>query len=442
MVSLNTGTYFQGTEMAAEARVGLTNPTGHGERVTLSVEKVSEALGEVGASVALPRVGPGRAWTATADAHGRTRSWALSSSFDERSLGGGLRLTRDDGRHSVAYGAAWRTLADGTRHASGAVKAQAGHSLKSAVSYTGRVGRTVGVGPAEAGAVASYTAEVAGLGLGGGGSGGGGHTAGGGLGLVRHVRQAASASAHAPLGALWPSLFGPLGPGAAVGRAVGLHVSASAGLMVPWGGGGGSGGGGSGGSGRSSAPAATAATSLSDRFFLGGFGGLAGSSTLRGFGLRGVGPVDARHVPALSPVRGGGQAAASPPSSSPAPPPPPPPPPTERPWDFLGGDAVASVTAAARVALPWRWAQETGIFGHAFVNGGGLALLGGRGGESTGGVLAAVRAAAADSRWSAGVGLVWPTVAGNLEVDWVHVVRAKPSDVSRSGLSVGFTGRT
>lgn len=431
ILSLHTGTYFQGTEASVEGRLGLTNLAGQGEQVTLSLEKGSEALGEVAATLTKPRVGGGP-WTASLDAHGRTRSWAASSSFDERSLGGGVKLASDDGRHTAGYSSAWRTLADGTRHASGAVKAQAGHALKSAVFYSGRAGRTVGVGPSEDGAVGSYSLEVAGLGWGGGG---GGRQASAstssstppssGLGLVRHVRQQVSAAWHAPLASLAPSLFGPLGRGAAWGEAAGLHATATAGLLLPFGG--------RGGSGRRASPPTT--TSLSDRFFLGGFGGLSGSSTLRGFGLRGVGPVDARHVPALSPGRGGGGA---PPTTTP-------PPSNPRPWDFLGGDAVGSLTVAARVRLPWAWARETGIFGHAFLNGGGLALLGEGGGQG-GGLLAAaagaVRASAAGARWSAGVGLVWPTVAGNLEVDWVRVLRAASSDVSKSGLSVGFTPRS
>jgi outer membrane protein insertion porin family len=436
ILSLHTGTYFQGTEASVEGRLGLTNAAGRGEQVTLSIEKGSEDLGEVSASLTKPRL-CGRPWTGSLDAHGRTRSWAASSSFDERSLGGGLRLGSDDGRHALGYSSAWRTLADGTRHASGAVKAQAGHSLKSAVSYTGRAGGTVGVGPSESGAVASYSLEVAGLGWSGGGAGGSSLSS---LGLVRHVRHQASGAWHAPLAALAPSLFGSLGAGAAWGETVGFHLTATVGLLVPWG------GGGEGGSGaRGGRRAAAAATSLSDRFFLGGFGGLSGSSTLRGFGLRGVGPVDARHVPGPSPVFGGGGGAPSTSSSPSSAPPPPIPDP--RPWDFLGGDAAGSLTASARVRLPWTWARETGIFGHAFVNGGGLALLGGGNGRGgSGGRLTAaadaVAAAAAGARWSAGVGLVWPTVAGNLEVDWVRVLKAASSDVSRSGLSVGFTPRS
>ena len=45
---------------------------------------------------------------------------------------------RDDGAHAVTYELGWRKLADPSRHASRAVRQQAGHNLKSSVAYTYR----------------------------------------------------------------------------------------------------------------------------------------------------------------------------------------------------------------------------------------------------------------------------------------------------------------
>ena len=42
--------------------------------------------------------------------------------------------------------------------------------------------------------------------------------------------------------------------------------------------------------------------------------------------------------------------------------------------------------------------------------------------------------------WGAqGVGLVWPTTLGRLEVNWCRVLAQQPTDIARQGIEVGFT---
>lgn len=125
-----------------------------------------------------------------------------------------------------------------------------------------------------------------------------------------------------------------------------LSVTASAGVLLPWGS--------NAAGGAAGAAGAAAATCIADRFFLGGV------SSLRGFKTNGVGPTDARRPRRVEPAPG-----------EPAPPVPPP----RR--DALGGDAFASVLAAANLAVPHPLCEALGIHAQAFVNGGNAAQLAG-----------------------------------------------------------------
>jgi hypothetical protein len=49
-----------------------------------------------------------------------------------------MLLLSDDGAHAVTYELGWRELADPSTRASRAVRLQAGHNLKSSVTYTYR----------------------------------------------------------------------------------------------------------------------------------------------------------------------------------------------------------------------------------------------------------------------------------------------------------------
>jgi outer membrane protein assembly factor BamA len=151
-----------------------------------------------------------------------------------------------------------------------------------------------------------------------------------------------------------------------------LAVGGELGLMMPWG---------PGYWGRT--------TYISDRFFLGG------TSNLRGFAYRSVGPIDARRMPSSegrSEVRAFGHACGSAivlvgdvwwnytsacaidaiaPQEETEP---------DRPkHDYLGGDAYASIFAAFNFDLPHTTLQAIGMRGHVFVNGGNAELLSGTG---------------------------------------------------------------
>jgi len=386
-LSLRAGTYVQGTEGTVELEASLINALGRAERVTLSLDRGAHAL--VDAAVTASRRAPaGLPVTLDVAAHARSRSWATTASFDEASKGVAASATSLDGGHALALEATWRRLVDATRHASAAVKAGAGHSLKAAARYTRRAGGTDGNGPAEVGAAARCVLEVTGLAPG--------------PGLVRHVRASAAGSMHVPLGAGW-----------------GLELGGDVGALAPWG-----------------PPSRRAATPIPDRFFLGGFGSPGGA--LRGFHPRAVGPADARHVRAPTRSDDGG-----------------PPPPPPRPWDYLGGDVCASVFAALRFALPSQGLTAAGMYGHAFVGAGAIGLVSPSSGgssspaprpahgapSSTSSLASSLAGVGAGWRASAGVGVVWPTAVGSLEVDWVAVLRAAGHDRARSGLQVGFAPR-
>ena len=382
-LSLNTGTYVQGTEGSVELLASLLNAGGRAERITLAFEKGSRQLDE--ASLTVERRRPwGLPCSVDAGVHQRSRSWAPTASFDElsRSLSAGAASA--DGRHALAYELAWRSLADATRRASASVKAQAGNSLKSALRYTRRFGGTLGEGCREEGAAARVSLEVAGVGAAlassSGRSSGSSSSSSSSSSLVRHFRQQVSAS-----------LF------SRVSENVCLELTADAGVLLPWGGG----GGGAGAAGRRTTSAAatsssSSSSSISDRFFLGGVGG-----GLRGFGIRACGPTDQRH--------GSGAIASSSPSrpASAATSPSPAGPPLSargsdvtgaaaaraeadarataaaaaataaQAVDFVGADLSVSVLAALRFELPWKNLRDIGIFGHVFANGAGMSLLGG-----------------------------------------------------------------
>lgn len=158
---------------------------------------------------------------------------------------------------------------------------------------------------------------------------------------------------------------------------------------------------------------AVTSSSISDRFFLGGVGG-----GLRGFGIRACGPTDQRHGSASSssrptsaaaspsaaavPLSARGSdvtgaaaaraeadaralAAAAAATASQA-------------VDFIGADLSVSVLAALRFELPWKNLRDIGIFGHVFVNGAGMSLLGGASGAGLSRAAAPSSAAASPSR--------------------------------------------
>lgn len=165
--------------------------------------------------------------------------------------------------------------------------------------------------------------------------------------------------------------------------ALSLSLQLTAGLLVPLGGG-----------------TAKAESAICDRFFLGGPG------SFWGFRTRGVGPREVRHTAT-------GEMGSGPP-----------------PRDTLGGDVLATATAALSAALPGKL-HEVGMRAHVFASAGGLQSLSGYNSEGSFGP--SVRACA-------GVGVAMPTAVGRVELNLTHVLRRRSEDaVVRNGLQIGIT---
>ncbi|KAK9833542.1 hypothetical protein WJX81_003706 [Elliptochloris bilobata] len=168
-----------------------------------------------------------------------------------------------------------------------------------------------------------------------------------------------------------------------------LSLRAEVGALLPW------------GPGFASQP-----TCISDRFFIGGV-----PSNLRGFAFKGAGPSAPRR-------RGEEEDGAG----------------TDK-RDALGGDLMCTLLAALHFPLPFEAPRALGLHGHVFLNGGSTEVLTGTGRPLQQGARDFLRS----FRWSAGVGLVWPTTIGRLEVNWCRVLAHQPTDKVRHGIEVGFS---
>lgn len=199
--------------------------------------------------------------------------------------------------------------------------------------------------------------------------------------LTRFFRQEIEAAGAIPLGIANAALT------------ANIHVGA----LVPWG---------------FSSPSAykPQISRINDRFFLGG------PNSLRGFQRYGVGPTD---------MRSGKESEGR---------------------DSLGGDFLISASTGVSFDLPLRVIRDIGLHGQAFVCAGNLLPFSSmrRMVESStqasdipkniaSGLLQSMRC-------SAGVGLVWPTVFGRLEVNYCYILRSNSDDrCSKRGWQVGFS---
>ncbi len=102
--------------------------------------------------------------------------------------------------------------------------------------------------------------------------------------------------------------------------------------------------------------------------------------------------------------------------------------------DALGADLFASVLASISCSLPHPALQALNICGHAFVNGGSAVLLGAQQRSLQQGL----NEFASSWRWSAGVGLVFPTWFGRFEANWVRVLSHQEHDRPTAGFQFGF----
>ncbi|CAD7703068.1 unnamed protein product [Ostreobium quekettii] len=150
-------------------------------------------------------------------------------------------------------------------------------------------------------------------------------------------------------------------------------------------------------------------TGVGDRFFLGGIG------SLRGFEARGVGPTDARRRQTAQPSHDSDHVGA-------------------QPRDALGGDLLCSVSAAVNFDLPHSSLQWLGIYGHAFFNAGNTMLLCGSGRP----LKTSLKDFGSSFRTSAGAGLVFPTVFGTFELNYVVPLTFSNFDRVKHGMQMGF----
>lgn len=299
---------------------------------------------------------------ATLRAHQTTANHAAASSYTLVSRG--ISLSADTFRAGTfAAATTVRTLTDLSPAASLSVREEAGTSTLTALTHTIEADtRDSAVGPTT-GWRAGLTSSLAGLLRG--------------LGDVRHARFEADAQGHAPVGA----------------SGITASVAVRAGAAVPWGG--------------------DPAIRLADRFYLGG------PASLRGFAVRGVGPVDGK--------------------------------------DALGGDLYYAATAMLTGPSPRGGgnghpgsaggaglAAALQVRPHLFVTAGDVGNVGavGRALRARAGVVDAARGVAAGvvagARVAVGVGLAVQCALGRVEVNAVRVVRAAASDTVSGGLQLGL----
>lgn len=217
-----------------------------------------------------------------------------------------------------------------------------------------------------------------------------------------------------------------------VGEDSAFHVEGTAGFLLPWGG---------------------QCTSVSDRFFLGGVC----PEGLRGFNLKGVGPADGRrpHRNLEATTTTGAQESTA--TSG------------VRTVDSLGGDLSWSLLAALRFNLPNEALQAAGLRGQIFLNAGNLArlqaptrpmrdVLSNFIGNFRCSMVSYYKIFSANTylynsvfqldRDRAfflfffplqGVGVIWPTAIGRLEINMAQVLRRQATDQIRGGIQFGFT---
>ncbi|KAJ9511435.1 hypothetical protein QJQ45_029911 [Haematococcus lacustris] len=299
-----------------------------------------------------------------------------------RARGGGARGSVClSGVQALQAELGWRNLADRDPQpsASAPVQAQLGDFLKAALRYTLLWDRR-SPGPSgapESGWAVRCGSEVAGLpALGAWGAGAPAAA------VERWAKQQLDVQVLLPLT-----------------RHLNLSLTASAGLLLPWGG----------------EDALGRPTCIAERFFLGG------PASLRGFSWRAVGPSAARR-PRPSAGQGGGGGSRGGRGGAAA----------KR--DSLGGDAFTSLLAAVSFPLPGRVLQALNLHGHLFINGGNCVDVSGSGRTFQ----ASARRFVDTFRWSAGAGLVLPTWMGRFEANYVYVLASQEHDRVKQGLQLGF----
>ncbi|KAG0469215.1 hypothetical protein HPP92_018543 [Vanilla planifolia] len=300
-----------------------------------------------------------------------TQDWLKFSSYQERLLGLSCGLLSTV-HHDLVYNLTWRQLTDPSHMASKSVRRQLGHGLLSSLKYSYKIDeRNSSIRPTKGYAFLS-TSQIAGLGPD--------------SNLLRYIRQEFDLRGALPLGFFHSA----------------LNVGVAAGLIMPWGNG-----------------FMSSATPLPDRFYMGGSSSplcsLGGPSSLLGFKMRGLGPIDFRRT---IPSKSDGTVD---PSVTPG-------------WDAVGGDLAVTACADISFNLPLKVLRDSGIYGHAFVSAGNLEKL------SEGSIKDfSFKRFLRNFRSSAGVGIIVPTKLFRMEVNYCYILRHLEHDRGKSGIQFSFS---
>ncbi len=378
LAGAKTGVHTSNGETSMDAEVSVRNYFGRAERLALHLETGQHKSSSASLTASRQHYfGPGT--NARAELKKQLVSHQKHSSYSEKLRGGSATACFGDARdaggaHELEYELMLREVCQvPTKTASWSILQQRGFSLKNALrhSYT-RSTLDSDVLPA-AGARLRVTNELA---------------VGASALYRKHVLEA---SAHVPLA-----------PARRPGLAFGL--AARIGIVRPIGGGGGEVDPTQRGLTNPEAP--PVGVCVSDRFFLGGLGGLA---PFPGFRTCGVGPHEVRHT------RDGHVDARTP-------------------RDALGGDTLAVVSASLSSPLGGQLGRS-GVRAQLYASAGTLSSMGGAGAT----LRSAASALVSSTRACLGFGLVVPTQLGRLEVGLTQVVRRVSGDVvQRSGLQLGL----
>ncbi|KAJ1948443.1 hypothetical protein FBU59_001593 [Linderina macrospora] len=303
---ITTGVGASDHEGTANVIARLNNMWGGGESLEANYARGTKTLGAFQGLLSVP-VNADPLRKVEVMVHQATLDHRPYTGCDEvrRSASLAYKVSRDRGLHELVYTAAWRELTNLGVSASPSLRSEAGHTLKSSIAYTFTSDSRNSPTVPTAGNLVKASVELAGLG-----------------GDVQFVKTLAEVQANQAIGS-------------GEGEKWSVTSSAQAGLL--WG--------------------LAGRTPMADRFFVGG------STSVRGFEHRGIGPRD--HA------------------------------------DALGGDVFYAAGVSLLTPLPF--VETSALRGHVFANAGQCALLDGRGLQSK----AQIKRFLVSPSTSVGVGLVY-----------------------------------
>eukprot|EP00873_Tetraselmis_striata_P036347 jgi/Tetstr1/456611/TSEL_043314.t1 len=366
LLKLHAGSYVnQNSEGSLEASVTVKNYLGWAERTEASFEYGSQNSNEYCLSYFQPYFTRRTNQVQARVFHSRQNN-QRHCSFTEDMNGASVTVSSKDGQHELTADGGWQEISDRAKTASQAIRQQLGYRNRLTASYVWKQqyliepdeeGLPYGIAGLKS---TSQLGAVAPMG-----------------GAVGFAKQVLSGMVMLPLS-----------------DTSDLTFSAKAGLLIPLGG----------------QPDASS-TCITDRFFLGG------TSTLRGFRTRGIGPTDARRIVPKTSSDSEESAISGPPIAR----------------DALGGDLMCSVLAELNFKLPHPALQALGVKGHVFVNGGNIMLF-----HGDNPVKERLQEFASTFRVAMGAGVYIPTMMGRFEMNYCRVLTSQVNDRPKHGLQFGF----